>query len=747
MTQVPKSFLIEDVRDGFMVPANVKQAWAAELEVLLAIDEVCKKHGIQYFADWGTFLGAVRHGGFIPWDDDLDIVMKRKDYKRFLEVASKELPEGYFVQTYENMDPDNWLFMGKVVGRNHICFEPEHLRAFHNFPYIACVDIFVLDYVYRDEEKENDRRKLCLYLIGVADAVINGSIKDQQIEANLQHIYKTWGVKVKYESDPIDMGRALYRMVEKIFDSVPENESDYLVQLFPWGLKGTARYQKKEYYRDAVYLPFEFMNIPVPVAYDAMLRERYGDYLRVVKNAGAHDYPYFDSQKKIFFDNIDIKLPEYTFKESDLCRDQDKSADAKAESIKSISSICLEQIRDYTNQIDKLVAENASDELINEIVANAQQVAIDLGTIIESVAGEDNSIVHILEEYCESMYLHKTKRSMELTFELSVRLDNDILSRRTVVFMPVHKSDMKLLQVIIDAEYKRDDTDVIISPLPYFYKDYDGTLIDGISEFEEEPLSYELLSIIHPECIYIVSAYDNWNENTSVEPVYYSDKLRYVCDELVYVSSYDTDDFTKNDERDYLNLAKYLCMPGAIRADKIVAKNEAHSSVFIEKLVEFVGEKNRKLVEEKVVTADDYLKNLDNGLCVEESLDKNNNSASILKSVFYLTSVGCINEDIVRAEEKIRQVMETLIEYRDKIIVNWYVYPVSEVMRRTDVQDMIDRIRMEYCINGTNVNFIDYEISSNEAIAISDAYYGDGSCYVIPFSRAGKPVMVCNYEL
>ena len=75
--------------------------------------------------------------------------MKREDYKKFLEVAPDELPLGYSVYNYSNHD-DFWLFLARVVGKQRICFEDDHLRRFHEFPYIAGVDIFVLDYVSCD---------------------------------------------------------------------------------------------------------------------------------------------------------------------------------------------------------------------------------------------------------------------------------------------------------------------------------------------------------------------------------------------------------------------------------------------------------------------------------------------------------------------------------------------------------------------------------------------------------------------
>ena len=80
-------------------PDDLRQLQLVELEVLLAIDELCARYDIPYFLDSGSALGAMRHGGFIPWDDDIDIGMLREDYERFVAVALDELPEGYRLLT------------------------------------------------------------------------------------------------------------------------------------------------------------------------------------------------------------------------------------------------------------------------------------------------------------------------------------------------------------------------------------------------------------------------------------------------------------------------------------------------------------------------------------------------------------------------------------------------------------------------------------------------------------------------
>ena len=112
------------------------------LEVLLAIDKVCKEHNLKYYIAYGTLLGAVRYKGFIPWDDDLDVIMLRCDYRRFLQVAPGELGERYFLQAEFS---EHWpMFFSKLRKNNTACME----RFVPRDPLMhqgVCMDIFPCD--------------------------------------------------------------------------------------------------------------------------------------------------------------------------------------------------------------------------------------------------------------------------------------------------------------------------------------------------------------------------------------------------------------------------------------------------------------------------------------------------------------------------------------------------------------------------------------------------------------------------
>ena len=125
----------------------LKDLQKIELEILLEIDRICKKHGIRYFLIAGTLLGAVRHKGFIPWDDDIDICMPAKDYNKFSKLAVKELKTDYFIQNYET-DLTSMLFTKIRRNGTTAIEENRENRPYHQGVWI---DIFPLVAIKNDD--------------------------------------------------------------------------------------------------------------------------------------------------------------------------------------------------------------------------------------------------------------------------------------------------------------------------------------------------------------------------------------------------------------------------------------------------------------------------------------------------------------------------------------------------------------------------------------------------------------------
>lgn len=303
------SYFEDEVRDGFYVSGMMKRAWAAQLEILEDIDKVCKKNNIQYFAEWGTLLGAVRHGGFIPWDDDLDICMKRADYKKFLAVARQELPEGYGLLNCHNEYNGEvyYEFLTRVVNGNQICFDERHLEKFHGFPYVSGIDIFPLDYYASDNKEQQIQKKLVDLLSVVISCADSTNFNQDELEVQLRQVEEICNVTIERDDR---IKQQLYLLEERIFSMYDEREAEEITMM-PLGLENARIRFPKNYYQEAVMLPFENTQLPVPVFYDMILRKKYGDYLKPVHKGGSHEYPFYKRQEDVLQELYGVKPLKY----------------------------------------------------------------------------------------------------------------------------------------------------------------------------------------------------------------------------------------------------------------------------------------------------------------------------------------------------------------------------------------------------------------------------------------------------
>lgn len=304
--KIPEGFFKGEIREGFYVESMMKKNWACMIKMLAEVDRICKKHNIQYFADWGTLLGTVRHHGFVPWDDDVDITMKRPDFNKFCLVAPKELPEGWEIVNIHN--DVNWRHMlAHVVTGRSVNYDPEHLKEFYGFPYVPGIDIFPLDYLAPTEEEDADVCKL-VNIVGVTAASYDNSENSEDSEeekmATIKAIEEMCGVKFDYSKDIVNQ---LLRLQERLSMMYSEEEATKIA-LMPdhAGPRPTDVYPK-EYYAGTIEMPFEYITLPVPVGYENILAQKYGPNWRTpYLGGGSHDYPYYKKQQKIVWEALGV---------------------------------------------------------------------------------------------------------------------------------------------------------------------------------------------------------------------------------------------------------------------------------------------------------------------------------------------------------------------------------------------------------------------------------------------------------
>lgn len=291
--KVDDNFFQDEERCGFWIESKMKRFWASEIEVLEEIRRVCKKHNIKWFADWGTMLGAVRHKGFIPWDDDIDIGMLRDDWNRFAEIAPKELDKWFEMKNIYN-DPEQDNCIMRVINNRHMCFDEDFLERFHMCPFSTGIDIFPIDYIPRDSQKDHELVHL-VHTLMVTSATVSEEPPYTKDDRDIVKMWeKTLGVKV-------DWSNRLFHEMKKLVDMAmqqcnPEDADEVCSMMRRQN--GQDYHVPKEYYDEWVEMPFEYTTIAVPKNYDYILKLKYGeDYMTPKQVLGGHDYPNYKEQE------------------------------------------------------------------------------------------------------------------------------------------------------------------------------------------------------------------------------------------------------------------------------------------------------------------------------------------------------------------------------------------------------------------------------------------------------------------
>ena len=287
-----EEYFEEENRYGFLVSQDMKRAWAAQLEVLEEVKRVCAILDIKFYADWGTMLGAVRHHGFIPWDDDMDIAMLRKDYMRFLSEAPALLGQYYEIKSVYN-DPEDDTIKARIINGRHICFEPDFLARFHGCPYVVGIDIFPVDNITGNVEALDKQVDELRFLLKTVQSIPEAAPYEDEVLELMKKIEKTFGI-------PINYNNRLRHELKKIYDIVcaryQQENSEEVCSMIDYA-EGWDYQAKRAWHEDECEMPFENTTIPVPAGYDGLLRIKYGDDYMMPRNAGSsHDYPFYKRQ-------------------------------------------------------------------------------------------------------------------------------------------------------------------------------------------------------------------------------------------------------------------------------------------------------------------------------------------------------------------------------------------------------------------------------------------------------------------
>ncbi len=257
-----------------------------QIEILNVVDEFCKKNNIKYFLDCGTLLGAVRHKGYIPWDDDIDVGMLRDDYNKFMELFNRNNTRYKFL--CNELDKDFLYPIGKVVDTNTILYEPDQKTG---IKLSVNIDVFVYDNapdddvecqkMFKVKEKYGRLRIAKLY----PDRYDHSSLKKRIIRFFLKNYFKF--IPKDYYTKKIIQNSKKYI-----------NEKTKRVGNFTSLTKVTF---DKKLFNSFTNLVFENKKYPAPVGYDEYLTNFYGDYMTPPpkeKRVRHHDFEAYILEKK-----------------------------------------------------------------------------------------------------------------------------------------------------------------------------------------------------------------------------------------------------------------------------------------------------------------------------------------------------------------------------------------------------------------------------------------------------------------
>ena len=266
---------------------TLKKIWTVELDLLEQFDRFCKTFDLTYYADYGTLLGAVRHRGFIPWDDDIDVSMMRPDYDRLLSLAESYFKPPYFFQHCYNTPGSLWG-LSKLINDDTTCIETRELPpGYHHGIFL---DVFVLDYAAEDDAHPS-----------ALDRMLDDTWLAVSNPEYLLHKMKN-GYRPEISADMISgivamplasKLQLLDGMLAQAFDQAKK------VNRFSFDKATNFDFPSRDirYFEKTVMLPYENTSISAPSHYHEILSGDYGDYMTPRQVGNYHAGAFFDPDR------------------------------------------------------------------------------------------------------------------------------------------------------------------------------------------------------------------------------------------------------------------------------------------------------------------------------------------------------------------------------------------------------------------------------------------------------------------
>lgn len=259
---IPEKFFQEETRNDCLITVARKEIWAVELDLFFEFKRICDKHNLKYFLFYGSLLGAIRHNGFIPWDDDFDVAMLRSDYDKLNSLWS-EFKKPYFL---ENHKTDKECYFSYSTLRNSNTAWVSRILSYNNNNQGMFIDIFPIDNVIPDDfanEKYNQIRNL------VKDLGSYMRRNNPYLDENNKKRVRDLGC---FDADQV------WESVQSLacsYNTAPSNNYwSSCITVYPY----EKQVFDKSDFKKNININFEGFEFPVPIGFENILSTLYGNW-------------------------------------------------------------------------------------------------------------------------------------------------------------------------------------------------------------------------------------------------------------------------------------------------------------------------------------------------------------------------------------------------------------------------------------------------------------------------------------